>query len=63
MEPTADLTIFDPRLVIDKSTYQEPAKYAEGIRFVIVNGVTVVKEGELQSGVYPDVRSARLFDL
>lgn len=49
----ADLTIFDPQLVIDKSTYQEPAKYAEGIRFVIVNGVTVVKEGQLQSGVYP----------
>jgi len=49
----ADLTIFDPQLVIDKSTYQEPAKYAEGIRFVIVNGVTVVKDGQLQSGVYP----------
>jgi N-acyl-D-aspartate/D-glutamate deacylase len=49
----ADLTIFDPRLVIDKSTYQEPARYAEGIRFVIVNGVIVVKEGQLQPGVYP----------
>ncbi len=49
----ADLTIFDPQLVIDRSTYQEPAKYAEGIRFVIVNGVTVVKHGHLQSGVYP----------
>jgi Amidohydrolase family len=49
----ADLTIFDSRLVIDKSTYQEPAKYAEGIRFVIVNGVTVVKEGQLQPEIYP----------
>ncbi|MGH9966516.1 MAG: amidohydrolase family protein [Pyrinomonadaceae bacterium] len=49
----ADLTIFDPQLVIDKSTYQEPAIYAEGMRFVIVNGVTVVKDGKLQSGVYP----------
>jgi N-acyl-D-aspartate/D-glutamate deacylase len=29
----ADLTIFDPKQVIDKSTYQEPAKYAEGIRW------------------------------
>jgi dihydroorotase len=49
----ADLTLFDSRLVMDKSTYQEPAKYAEGIRFVIVNGVTVVNEGKLQTGVYP----------
>jgi N-acyl-D-aspartate/D-glutamate deacylase len=49
----ADLTIFDPQTVTDRSTFQEPAKYAEGIRFVIVNGVLVVKEGQLQTGVHP----------
>lgn len=49
----ADITIFDPQSVIDKSTYQEPAKFAEGIRFVVVNGVVVVKNGQLQSGEYP----------
>jgi N-acyl-D-aspartate/D-glutamate deacylase len=49
----ADLTIFDPQRIIDKSTFQEPAKYSEGIRFVLVNGVPVVKHGQLQSGVYP----------
>lgn len=49
----ADLTIFDPALVIDKSTYQEPATYAEGIKYVLVNGVMVVKNGQLQSGNYP----------
>ena len=49
----ADLTIFDAQTVTDRSTFQEPAKYAEGIRFVIVNGVLVVKEGQLQTGVHP----------
>lgn len=49
----ADLTIFDPQTIIDKSTYQDPAQYSEGIRFVIVNGVSVVKDGQLQSGAYP----------
>lgn len=49
----ADLTIFDPQTVTDRSTFEEPAKYAEGIRFVIVNGVLVVKEGQLQTGVHP----------
>ena len=49
----ADLTIFDPQTVTDRSSFQEPAKYAEGIRFVIVNGVLVVKEGQLQTGVHP----------
>ncbi len=49
----ADLTVFDPEGVIDRSTYQEPAKYAEGIKYVLVNGVVVVKGGELQTGIYP----------
>ena len=48
-----DLTVFDPQLIIDKSTFQEPAKYSEGIKFVLVNGVLVVKDGQLQSNVYP----------
>jgi N-acyl-D-aspartate/D-glutamate deacylase len=54
----ADLTIFDPATIIDKATFQEPAKYAEGIKFVLVNGVLVVKDGELQSNIYPG-RSVR----
>ena len=49
----ADLTIFDPQKVIDRSTYQEPAKYAEGIKYALVNGVIVVKGGQLLSGIYP----------
>jgi N-acyl-D-aspartate/D-glutamate deacylase len=49
----ADITIFDPQQVIDKSTYKEPAQYAAGIRYVLVNGVTVVSDGQLQSRVFP----------
>lgn len=49
----ADLTIFDPQQIIDKSTFQDPAKYSEGTKFVLVNGVPIVKDGQLQSGVYP----------
>src|SRR6476469_1832528 len=43
----ADLTIFDPQSITDKSTFQDPAQYAEGIRFVLVNGVVIVKDGQL----------------
>jgi N-acyl-D-aspartate/D-glutamate deacylase len=49
----ADLTIFDAQRVIDKATYEEPAKYSEGIRYVLVNGSLVVKDGQLQSGISP----------
>jgi N-acyl-D-aspartate/D-glutamate deacylase len=48
----ADLTIFDPRSITDKSTFQDPAQYAEGIRFVMVNGILIVIDGQLQSGAY-----------
>lgn len=49
----ADLVVFDAARVIDRSTYDEPARYAEGVVYVLVNGVVVVKQGELQPGVYP----------
>ena len=49
----ADLTVFDPAFVIDKSTFEEPAKYSEGIKHVLVGGVLVVKDSKLQLGVAP----------
>jgi N-acyl-D-aspartate/D-glutamate deacylase len=49
----ADLTVFDAQRVIDRSTYQQPAQYAEGIKYVLVNGVLVVNDGQFQAGVFP----------
>ena len=49
----ADITIFDLERVADKSTYKEPAQYAEGIKYVLINGVMTVKDGQLQTDVYP----------
>jgi dihydroorotase len=49
----ADLTIFDAQTIIDKSTFNNPAQYSEGIKFVVVNGVMIIKNGELQSGLNP----------
>jgi N-acyl-D-amino-acid deacylase len=37
----ADLVLFDPATVIDRSTFEEPRKLATGIVAVIVNGETV----------------------
>lgn len=49
----ADITVFDPGRVIDKATYENPLQYSEGIQFVLVNGVPVVKDGQLVEGVFP----------
>lgn len=43
----ADITVFDPRRVIDKSTYADAAVASEGIVHVLVNGVPVVRAGSL----------------
>ncbi len=43
----ADITIFNPETVIDKSTFVDPHHYPEGIEYVIVNGKVTVEEGEL----------------
>jgi N-acyl-D-aspartate/D-glutamate deacylase len=49
----ADITVFDPEKVIDKATFKEPIKYSEGIHYVLVSGVPVVKDGQLQTNVTP----------
>jgi dihydroorotase len=49
----ADLTIFDPAIVIDRATFAEPAQPSAGIPHVMVNGRFVVRGGDLVDGVMP----------
>jgi N-acyl-D-amino-acid deacylase len=42
----ADVVVFDPATVADRATFAEPFHYADGIRVVIVNGVTALRDGE-----------------
>jgi N-acyl-D-amino-acid deacylase len=42
----ADIVIFDPDKVSDKATWADPHRYPEGIPYVIVNGRTVIENGE-----------------
>ncbi|PYS82620.1 MAG: dihydroorotase [Acidobacteria bacterium] len=41
----ADIAVFDPARVRDRATFEEPNQYAEGIRYVIVNGQVEVDGG------------------
>jgi dihydroorotase len=49
----ADITIFDPATVIDRSTYREPSLPPVGIQNVIVNGMSVVANGRAVEDVAP----------
>jgi dihydroorotase len=49
----ADLTLFDPATVRDRSTYEDATIPSEGIPYVIVNGTVVVDAGKLVAGVRP----------
>ena len=49
----ADISVFDPATVSDRSTYQQPGLPSVGFRHVIVNGVPVVRDGAIIDGVFP----------
>jgi dihydroorotase/N-acyl-D-amino-acid deacylase len=42
----ADITIFDPKTVIDRATFEIPNQHPEGIKYVIVNGQISVDDGK-----------------
>ena len=42
----ADLVLFDPKTVIDRSTFEKPGELSEGIRMVFVNGEAVWQDGK-----------------
>jgi N-acyl-D-aspartate/D-glutamate deacylase len=41
----ADITIFDPRQVIDRATFELPNQHPDGIKYVVVNGRIEVDNG------------------
>ena len=42
----ADLAIFDPETIRGVATFEDPFHYSIGMRYVLVNGIPVVDEGE-----------------
>jgi N-acyl-D-amino-acid deacylase len=51
----ADLVVFDPKTVAEKSTFAAPHAYPEGMPHVLVNGVFVLRDGSVVSSAKPGV--------
>ena len=52
----ADLTVFDPATIEDRATYRQPFQPSAGITDVLVNGVPVVRNGEVVPDRFPGRR-------
>jgi len=48
----ADVTVFDPETIIDRAEFGNSHQYAEGVSYVLVNGVVVLDDGRM-SGERP----------
>jgi N-acyl-D-aspartate/D-glutamate deacylase len=49
----ADITIFDPATITDRATYREPFQASEGVRYLLVNGRFVVRDGRFVKEARP----------
>ena len=43
----ADIAVWDASTIADHATYEDPHRYASGVRHVLVNGQPVVRDGAL----------------
>ncbi|HYC60956.1 MAG TPA: D-aminoacylase [Thermoanaerobaculia bacterium] len=43
----ADVVVFDPKTVQDRSTYEDPHHFSEGVAHVIVNGKAVLRDAKM----------------
>ena len=48
----ADVVVFDPMKIRDHATFRNPHQYATGVKYVWVNGVQVLRDGE-HTGAFP----------
>jgi N-acyl-D-glutamate deacylase len=49
----ADVVVFDPATVQDRATYAQPNQTSIGMKYVFVNGVPVMSDGQLVRDVWP----------
>ena len=49
----ADIVVFDPQTIADRSTFQKPMEPSVGVHFLIVAGTAVIDDGKLVPEIFP----------
>jgi N-acyl-D-glutamate deacylase len=49
----ADVTVFDPATIQDRATYKQPNQMSVGVKYLLVNGTLVIRNGELDTKAFP----------
>jgi dihydroorotase-like cyclic amidohydrolase len=49
----ADVVIFDPQTISDRSTFQHPMEASVGVKYLLVGGVVLVDQERFMEGVFP----------
>lgn len=49
----ADITVFDPATIAARATFAKPNQTSVGVKYLVVNGSLVIREGKLDAAVFP----------
>jgi N-acyl-D-aspartate/D-glutamate deacylase len=49
----ADIVVFDPQTITDRSTFQKPMEPSVGVHYLLVAGTPVIDEGKLVENIFP----------
>lgn len=49
----ADIVVFDPATISDRSTFEKPMEPSIGVRYLVVAGTVLVDEGKIVDNVFP----------
>lgn len=49
----ADLVVFDPQTISDRSTFQKPMEPSVGVHYLLVGGTVLIDDAKMLSDVYP----------
>jgi N-acyl-D-aspartate/D-glutamate deacylase len=49
----ADIVVFDPQTIADRSTFEKPMEPSVGVHYLLVGGTPLIDDGRLVPGVFP----------